>query len=79
MKMHAHCLTLFFRAGQFEGQCDAVSIQVSVKARGVAERANVELVRIFHRDFGSVGNRFHHDAHPLKIRENNNRRWLTIA
>ena len=77
--MHAHCLALYFRTGQLEGQCDAVSIQVSVKARGVAETANVELVRIFHRDFGFVGNGFRHDVSSSANHENNSRDYLKMA
>src|SRR5262249_41105837 len=37
--------------------------------RNMCERSNVKLVRIFHRDFGFIGNRLGHDEGLLQITE----------
>jgi hypothetical protein len=42
---------------------------VGVESSGMRERSDVKLIRIFHRDFGFVGNRFGHDQRLLQITE----------
>ena len=66
VRMHFHH-ALFDRPRQLERQRDAGLIDVSVEPCGMRERPDIEFVRIFHRDFGLVGNWFGHDERLLQI------------
>src|SRR5215217_3370298 len=70
MEVHANRLAYFRATHAMKRQRHACLIQVRIKSRRLLECADIELVRIFERDFGFVWNGLAHDTPDV---------WISIA
>jgi hypothetical protein len=68
MEVHANGLTHVSRAGSMQAERYSVLVKVGIEAGGPLEGSDIELVRIFERDLGFVGDGLGHGVSPPDAR-----------